>query len=242
MELSKKLVNLRKQKRLSQEELGNRLNVARQTISKWELGETTPDMDKLIELSKIFEISIDDLVGNENYKKTDKNTYYGKIRGYFEYQSKTKIKGIPLVHINIGYGFRKAKGIIAIGNMAQGLLAIGGIALGILSFGGFGVGIFTLAGIALGMICALGGFAIGTIAIGGIAIGIYAIGGVAIAKKIALGGYASGYIAIGDKVNGTIKFITENGKHTHTSTEIRNAILKEFPNTWNVIVSMFTIL
>lgn len=62
MKFNEKLIKLRKAAGLSQEELGNRLNVARQTVSKWELGETTPEMDKLEELSNIFEISIDELV------------------------------------------------------------------------------------------------------------------------------------------------------------------------------------
>lgn len=62
MEFNNKLYNLRKQKRLSQEELANRLNVSRQTVSKWEVGDSTPDMEKLIAISDLFEISLDELV------------------------------------------------------------------------------------------------------------------------------------------------------------------------------------
>lgn len=62
MEFNNKLYNLRKQRGLSQEELANRLNVSRQTISKWEVGESTPDMEKLVALSDLFEISLDELV------------------------------------------------------------------------------------------------------------------------------------------------------------------------------------
>lgn len=62
MTFNEKLIKLRKASGLSQEELGNKLNVARQTVSKWELGETTPEMDKLEELSNLFEVSIDELV------------------------------------------------------------------------------------------------------------------------------------------------------------------------------------
>ena len=46
MEFGNRLYELRKQKGLSQEELANRLDVTRQTVSKWELGDSTPDMDK----------------------------------------------------------------------------------------------------------------------------------------------------------------------------------------------------
>ena len=66
MIFGEKLFELRKQKGLSQEELSFKLNVARQTISKWESGITTPDMENLIKISKLFEVSIDELVGNEN--------------------------------------------------------------------------------------------------------------------------------------------------------------------------------
>lgn len=62
MEFNNKLYNLRKQKGLSQEELANRLNVSRQTISKWEVGDSTPDMENLIAISSLFEISLDELV------------------------------------------------------------------------------------------------------------------------------------------------------------------------------------
>ena len=63
---SEKLYELRKERKFSQEELADKLNVARQTISKWETGMTVPDTNNLIELSKIFEISIDDFVGKKD--------------------------------------------------------------------------------------------------------------------------------------------------------------------------------
>lgn len=62
MEFSKKLYALRKKNGLSQEELANKLNVTRQTISKWELGESAPEMEKLVMLGDYFNISLDELV------------------------------------------------------------------------------------------------------------------------------------------------------------------------------------
>lgn len=249
MKFNEKLIELRKKNGFSQEELGAKLNVARQTVSKWELGETTPEMDKLIELSKIFEISIDELTGNTDYTSNPRN-YNGKIKIEYEYKSKTKIKGIPLVHINLGFGIKKAKGIIAIGNIAQGLISIGGIAMGLMTIGGLGIGLFSLCGIAIGLLLAIGGISLGAISIGGLSIGIFAVGGVAFglyamggatfAKNVAFGGYASGYIAIGEQVNGINKFMIENGNKTFTSEEIRNTILKEFPKTLKIIVSIFS--
>lgn len=62
MKFNEKLIKLRKREELSQEKLGYKLNVTRQTISKWELGQTTPEMDKLIEISKVFNVTVDELV------------------------------------------------------------------------------------------------------------------------------------------------------------------------------------
>lgn len=62
MSFNNRLYQLRKQKGLSQEELANRLNVSRQTISKWEVGDSTPDMEKLIAISDLFNISLDTLI------------------------------------------------------------------------------------------------------------------------------------------------------------------------------------
>ena len=62
MEFNNRLYSLRKQKGLSQEELANRINVSRQTVSKWEIGDSTPDMEKLAALSDLFGVSLDELV------------------------------------------------------------------------------------------------------------------------------------------------------------------------------------
>ena len=57
------LKTLRKIKGLSQEELAVRLNVVRQTVSKWEKGLSVPDADLLIKLADIFEVSVSELLG-----------------------------------------------------------------------------------------------------------------------------------------------------------------------------------
>ena len=54
MDLGKKILELRKKENLSQEQLAEKMNVTRQTISKWELNETTPDIKQAKELSKLF--------------------------------------------------------------------------------------------------------------------------------------------------------------------------------------------
>lgn len=70
MKFEENLLKLRKQKGLSQEELANKIDVTRQTISKWENGTTIPDLEKLVKLSEVFEISTDELI-----KGIDKEKY-----------------------------------------------------------------------------------------------------------------------------------------------------------------------
>lgn len=65
MEIGNKIQELRKKNGMSQEELAEKIGVARQTISKWELGETSPDLKQAKELSKIFKISLDELTNND---------------------------------------------------------------------------------------------------------------------------------------------------------------------------------
>ena len=57
MTIGERLLNLRKEKNISQEELADILGVSRQTISKWELDQTTPDFDKLVPLCEYFGIT-----------------------------------------------------------------------------------------------------------------------------------------------------------------------------------------
>ena len=65
MKIGNKIMELRKKNNLSQEDLAEKVGVARQTISKWELGETSPDLKQSKELSKIFNVSLDELGDND---------------------------------------------------------------------------------------------------------------------------------------------------------------------------------
>ena len=66
MTFGERLMDLRKSRGFSQEELGGIIDVTRQTVSKWERDESTPDLDRLVELAGVFEISLDELVGLEH--------------------------------------------------------------------------------------------------------------------------------------------------------------------------------
>lgn len=65
MKLNEKLIKLRKENGLSQEEFGNEINVSRQAVSKWENQETKPDIDKIQEIGKRFNVSFDYLLNDE---------------------------------------------------------------------------------------------------------------------------------------------------------------------------------
>ena len=90
MKFGEKLLNLRKTKGMSQEELADKLNVTRQTISKWELDQTVPDMNKLIEISKLFDISLDELTGGIKMNEL-KNEYTNEYKETIHERKNTKI-------------------------------------------------------------------------------------------------------------------------------------------------------
>ena len=110
MEFNNKLYELRKRKGLSQEELANRLNVSRQTVSKWEVGESSPDMEKLVAISELFDISLDELVLDKVAKKEEpseqivKSELYSDIKEHVltEDNKKKAKKGLKIAGIVLG--------------------------------------------------------------------------------------------------------------------------------------------
>ena len=71
MKFSEKLQSLRKGKGLSQEKLAELLDVSRQAVSKWESGQTYPEIEKLIVLCDLFEITLDELVRDRDSMVND---------------------------------------------------------------------------------------------------------------------------------------------------------------------------
>ena len=81
MEIGNKIAEFRKKENLSQEQLAEKIDVTRQTISKWELGETNPNIEQAKKLAKVFKVSLDELTGNsleteiiDKVAKTEKMT------------------------------------------------------------------------------------------------------------------------------------------------------------------------
>ncbi|MDF2543726.1 MAG: transcriptional regulator, family [Herbinix sp.] len=254
MKFCDKLIQLRREKGYSQEQLADMLNISRQSVSKWEAGQSMPELSKLLILSDVFSVSVDYLLKEDQIDHNDKSDatatstmndvpsniaptviYYPYQRNY-EFKSKQTVMGVPLVHINMGHGFKVAKGIIAIGNISIGLLSIGGFSLGGISVSGIGLGLLAFGGIAIGGI-AFGGVAIGILSIGAVAIGFYTLGAASLANQIAVGAAATGKTAIGVDASGdNILTLTEQ----ITKTTVRDFIMEHHPKLWKPLLNFLT--
>lgn len=87
MELNERLYELRKNNNWSQEELAEKLDVSRQTISKWESDKAIPELEKLIKLSEIYNITLDELVKGEvpeNIVKENSNKKIQKLKSFLK--------------------------------------------------------------------------------------------------------------------------------------------------------------
>jgi transcriptional regulator with XRE-family HTH domain len=71
VDLGEKLFELRKAKNLTQDDVAEKLNVTRQTVSKWETNQSTPDFDKIVPLCKLYEITPNELLFAENQDNED---------------------------------------------------------------------------------------------------------------------------------------------------------------------------
>lgn len=119
MNLGEKIYQLRTEKNLSQGDLADRLDVSRQSVSKWENNTAVPDLDKLIKICDIFEISLDEITGRETHKSKP----IIKIDEIKEIKNNlTKIQLIGCILLGVGiiclllpYGFLMAPSLIICG-------------------------------------------------------------------------------------------------------------------------------
>lgn len=75
MKFNEKILKLRKEKGLSQEELGMEMQVSRQTVSKWEAGQSYPDFSRLVMLSDFFDMTLDELVKDIDVQEVRENSF-----------------------------------------------------------------------------------------------------------------------------------------------------------------------
>lgn len=99
MTLGERLVKLRKEKGLSQEEVAEKLNVSRQSVSKWELDQSLPDFDKIIPLCELYEIETDELLKGSSDKKTEEEIYNERslLKGNYVRKERAKAVCISLI-------------------------------------------------------------------------------------------------------------------------------------------------
>lgn len=258
MTFAEKLTELRKQRGWSQEELGERLGVTRQTVSKWELGSTTPEMEKLAAMGELFGITLDELVrGGESYRVTgdvpEQKVVVVKRSRFVngEFKSEKTVFGKPLVHVNVK---GKADGFFAVGLMARGFFAVGLMSMGVFSVGLLSLGVVVLGaliglGIAVNAMIAAGVFAFGAAAAGVFSFGAVSFGwlsyGGASAGTYAIGGFSKGTIAIGGVADGIIALGKETSGEIQlhlpiTADEFRAVVESRLPNTPKFVTDLFS--
>ncbi len=94
MKFGDNLRKLRKYKKISQEELAEKVNVSRQSVSKWETGDAYPEMNNILELCKIFKCNINDLVNDSiiDMDSLDEDVKMSVVK--FKKEQQSKMKGL----------------------------------------------------------------------------------------------------------------------------------------------------
>lgn len=82
MTFAEKLKELRKQSGISQEKLAEKLGVSRQAVTKWERDSGVPDIENIIAISKLFDVSMDELFSNERSEKKERDFLYESVTEY----------------------------------------------------------------------------------------------------------------------------------------------------------------
>ena len=98
MVFAEKLKLLRKQENMSQEQLAAKLGVSRQAVTKWETGAGIPDIENILSISKLFDISMDELFSNERKMNLPKDYLFESVTEYDIDESK---------HYDMKFGFAK---------------------------------------------------------------------------------------------------------------------------------------
>lgn len=257
MTLGDKLAKLRKDNNYTQEQLADILDVSRQSVSRWESNMAIPETDKLIKIGELFNCSMDYLLKDDvndeqgnicvtnDAENNSARLIYNIKNFYFERKSAKTVHGVPLWHINIGFG-RTAKGIIAIGFCAKGVFSVGFLSLGLLSFGLLSLGLVSLGLFSLGLIAAgtisagviaLGAICCGMLAIGSVAIGEFSVGALAVGNYFAMGDHAYAAIAIGKtKAVGTL--FQANAVTATNHDEIVSLLQANVPKIFSWIIAL----
>ncbi len=93
--MAERFAQLRKKAGLSQEELAEKLGISRQAVSKWERAESSPDTDNLIALSKLYGLSLDELLLLNHPEKKEESEKFHRQAQTFEQQIHDEMDGCP---------------------------------------------------------------------------------------------------------------------------------------------------
>ncbi len=105
MNFNEKLIELRKKEGLSQDEMGERLGVSRQTISKWELAQSYPDFQRLVAISDYFALSLNELVKDIDVQDIRKKTITEKkLAQIYDDMQTAKSVGNKLLNVFATFG------------------------------------------------------------------------------------------------------------------------------------------
>jgi len=206
--LGETIYRLRKEKGLSQDELGKLVGVSNKAVSKWETYEANPDITLLPLLAQSLGVTADELLTDIKAERNDPKPAEAKVFGIkgtaietpdeYEFVSDKKTKkGLPYLHIHVGKQVQtlnaKARGVVAIGNNAKGLVSVGFFSAGLVSLGVFSLGLLASGVLAAGLVSA-GAAAFGGAAFGAVAAGVVSFGAVSIGY-VSFGAAAVGYYA-----------------------------------------------
>ena len=222
----------------TQEQLAEILEVSRQSVSKWETDLAYPETEKLIRLSSLFNVTVDELLSDQTILTPN---HRSSMTHYKEYKSDKKLFGLPLYHIIVGKSLKEAKGVLAIGFRAKGIFSLGFLSMGIFSFGLLSLGVISVGVLSLALlsmatfsfgVIAMGALAFGVISIGGISIGLFSVGGLAIGKYFALGDHATGMVAIGKSyANGRLyQFMSQSESFIYDKIAVSSALRSGTPS------------
>lgn len=244
MTIGGRLASERKKLGLTQEELGSKLDISRQAISKWESDISLPDTANLIKLSSLFSTSIDFLLKGEKCEEKDEVneipiTHFKRIK---EKHSDKTLMGLPLWSIGVrskgffSLGF-KSEGFFSLGFMSRGVFSLGcfsfggvsiGMAsLGALSLGTFSLGLFSLGAISIALFASLGAISIAPLSLGSLSIGEVSVGAFSRGRWFSYGDDAKAFVAIGkSKVAGeyTAFLPLQQGKGEYLFTVLKESI------------------
>ena len=190
MRFCDKLLSLRKMKRYSQEQLADLLGISRQSVSKWESGQAMPELGKIIQISNLFSVPVDDLVRDERELVRESGQDIAFVKPTYSQEPVLKMENVASeeeIRKNILEMKDTIQQISKSVNAPAGFeyksrVSIFGIPLVHIHFGKlFHVGVFPYnnACVAKGIFAA-GDLAVGVVSFGAASFGIISLGGAAI--------------------------------------------------------------